>query len=119
MATAPRPAAAQKRSGFIITVRDGEPLTISLDDFGPRDSLDVRKATGLALAQLFEQGTFDMDTTAVLWWMARRRNGEEKLTFEEVLTEFPTYGEIASGGDIVLKLEALEGDPEDDGTPLP
>ena len=119
MATAPRPQSETKRSGFKITVRGGEPLTVSMDDFGPRDSLEVRKATGLALAQLFERGTFDMDTTAVLWWIARRRNGEDNLTFDDVLTEFPTYGEIASGGDAVLILEALEDEPEDDGTPLP
>lgn len=117
MATAPR-VQKGKRTGFKITVRGGDPLTISMDDFGPRDSLEVRKATGLALAKLFEGGSFDMDTTAVLWWMARRRNGEDSLTFEEALDEFPTYGEIGTGGDDVLILESVEDDPEDDDTPL-
>lgn len=95
MATAPTPGAATPAGvkKFRITISD---TTLELDttQLGPGDDLVSRQQTGFPVTGFLDQATIGADSLLILWWMARRKNGEPNLSFAEILLEFPSYQAI-------------------------
>jgi hypothetical protein len=98
MATAPRPGSLtrkrSKRSGFRVTIGQ-DVYTLRTADIGPQDDFLVRRVTGGTPLSAFLTGTsFGLDSVAVIVWMARRKAGEKRLSFQRVLEEMPSFEEI-------------------------
>lgn len=114
MALAPVPGVGKRqtaeRSGMRITL-GGRTVTLHLADLGPQDDLVARKETGLPVTPYFAEDRFGMDSLLIVYWMARRKNGEPNLRFQHVLDEFPTYNSINESG---FSIEALEELSEED-----
>lgn len=113
MASAPTPgvgkkaesaAAAQKVMN--LTIR-GETKHLALGNIPLSERLVVRKATGLPVEAFVSENTFGLDTLVVLWWLARRGEGEAMLTLTQAEADFPT--DFAEG-DITVTLDDPTGD---------
>lgn len=100
MAKAPRPGYSRRQDAqdnastlLRITIR-GESHTLAVNNLPMRERTICRKATGLPLEGWFTSGSGEMavgeDTIAVLWWLARRMEGEFDLTWPTVTEEWPT-----------------------------
>jgi len=103
-------AAETKRVGMIIVCGDKE---YSLDprDLGPADDLESRRQTGFPVSPFFESERFGSDSLLVLYWTARRKNGEGSLRFDEVLKMFPTMSSIEEAG---FEIKSVDEEVEDD-----
>lgn len=121
MATAPTPGSGKsKRLGLRITI-DGDTRDLYLADLGPADDLRARKECGLPVTQFVSEERFGLDSLAVLWWTARRKTGEPKLKFSEVVKRFPNQVEMAEMMDEDrFTIEEIGADDEEgDEGPLP
>lgn len=107
MAKAPRPgvgtrAAASKAAQQVMTITiDGEArnLAIGLVPMGER--LAVRAATKMPFeAFLAGEDNIGSDSVLVLWWLARRANGEPNLSWAEVVAQTPVDALAAAGVDV-------------------
>jgi hypothetical protein len=108
-----RPAEKGPRT-LIITVRravrlkTGDPIVEThrlIPDAVPfKERQIIRKAAGSPLEEYL--GAFGLDSLQVLWWVARRQNGDQFLTLDRALEEWP---ENVGPDDIDLA--------EDDGEP--
>ena len=93
-----------------ITIGD-RTLILEPDKLGPGDDLITRQATGFALLPFVQsEVVFGADSLLILWWTARRKNGEPMLSFAQVLAEYPTYEKLNAAGFNVV--EDIEDDPE-------
>lgn len=125
MATAPTPGVSRRseaqRTALKIKCDDGE-WTLHMSDLGPRDDIEARKATGLPVTPYFNDERFGMDSLLIIMWIARRKAGEPRLRFDDVMDEFPTYESLTEKH---VEIEAVEldgDDTDDDGVdfdPLP
>lgn len=120
MAKAPTPgkgpaAKAQEkeaeRSAMVIRCRGNE-YVLHVDDLGPQDDLLSRKQTGLPVTPFFEDEKFGSDSLLIMYWMARRKSGEDRLRYQDVINEFPSYKSISEAK---FEVEAVENVPDDDG----
>lgn len=93
MATAPRPRPAEDTpTSFLrmrvrdVTLEMPSPAVLPL-----KERFAVRAATGLPLEAFFAGGesSIGYDSLPVLWWLARRHNGEPALSLKTVEGEFP------------------------------
>jgi len=122
MAKAPKTRKEQEPARVAIQIScrdaDGSPVekSLYLSDLGPQDDLVARKQTGFPVTPFLEQEAFGADSLLILWWMARRKDGEGDLRFDEVLAEFPSYQSL---NDADFKVEAVEEDAVEDAGPLP
>ena len=66
-----------------------ESHSIGINNIPMRERIICRKATGLPLAAFWSEDRIDIDSIMVLWWMARRLNGEAALTFEQAAEDWP------------------------------
>lgn len=115
MVKAPRPGVTKKpkRAAIRITV-EGDTCTLYMADLSPEDDLLARKETGYPVSPFINDERFGADSFALLWWMARRKRGERRLRFREVLKEMPgvvELGEMLDDGRI--EFEAIEEGDED------
>lgn len=110
MAHAPRPGQARAQDAanrrYRITVK-GHTLelaaTLTLDE-----KMVVRLATGIPFDQfLLNETRIGEDTVAVLWWLARRANGEPRLAWSTFTAEWETI----EAGD--LDVDIVDDDPVD------
>lgn len=119
MATAPKPGTTKKnetkRAGVRITI-SGNTWVLHMADLGPNDDLVARKETGLPVTPFFEEDRFGMDSLLIMYWMARRKSGENNLRYATVVEEFPTYQSVI---DADILVEALESDDETEDAPDP
>lgn len=134
---APRPGttpSSKKRSseesftGFKITMDDDE-LALNFADIGPMDEQIFESQTGKTLSEVMEKLDHTPNVAAVVWF-ARRKRGERRLTYRQVLREFPgrtELGEMLEDGtfdidfvsaddenlsdDVVEKEEEVTSDP--------
>lgn len=118
MASAPTPGVGRRQEEVkaakqvaTLTVK-GETHTLALNNIPIRERAAVRKATGLPLEHFFGgvQGNSDLvglDSFQIMWWLARRADGEPNLTLEQVEAEWP---EGLSDSDVELKVDDPEGD---------
>ena len=113
MATAPTPGAARRskeQSRVLRMTIHGKTLEFQPSAITLAERFNIRNATTLPFEAFFggEEGRlFGSDSIAVLWWLARRHNGEPALSWQE----------FASGwtDDPDFDVEAIEDDdPEDD-----
>lgn len=118
MATAPRPGAARRQQerdkAFIITV-DGNPVRLTVADLGPKDARRVRQLKlgySLAgmLAMMQDEAQIDLDIPCTLWWLARVKAGENKLTYEQAEDEFASYEDFADRVEISVEDDGDEAD---------
>jgi hypothetical protein len=94
MADAPTPGHTSKRAkrkGFRVTLY-GERHELHLRDVGPGDAGLVRQTTGRPLNTYLND--YDLDSMAVILWLARRKAGERKLTLAKVFDTFPNWEEL-------------------------
>lgn len=66
-----------------------ETHSIGINNIPMRERIICRKATGLPLAAFWSEDRIDVDSIMVLWWMARRLNGEAALTFDQAAEDWP------------------------------
>lgn len=88
MPTAPTPGRVQADAAARVRVRmtigdktlEVQPSALSLDE-----KFVIRNATGLPIEAFFTEGqnTIGEDSLAVLWWVARRANGEPHLPWNQ------------------------------------
>lgn len=111
MATAPTPTTApngtpagEPTRKLKITLGGAERV-LDFAEVGPGDDIVARKETGLAISPFLEENTVGADSVLILWWFARRKNGEPRLTFAEVLAEFPTYQALAEAQPEIVMVE--------------
>jgi hypothetical protein len=70
----------------------------------------VRKATGFPFEAFLTEGQIGSDSVAVLWWLARRAEGEIGLTWTQAMAEWPTD---ITADDLEVTMEDATGeDPE-------
>lgn len=129
MAQAPRPgvgkradAAAQAQKVMTITVKrpihhEGrqvdETHTVAPGNLPMRERIICRKATGLPLSAFWAEDRIDVDSLVVLWWLARRMNGEATLTFDAAADEWPTDLDVENELEITVDdPDAEADDPE-------
>lgn len=123
MATAPRPGAIRQQAetdrAFIITV-DNVPVRLVVADLGPKDAVRIRRLklgfplAGL-MAMLADEAQMDVDIPCALWWLARVKAGENRLTWDQAVDEFPGYEDF--GDRVSIEVEDVNGDVDEDGTP--
>lgn len=117
MATAPTPGGpAPERTFFRIRVRD---RTLELSAAPTiREKMAVRYATGLPYEAFVRPGehTVGEDSLMVMWWLARRQNGEPGLPFDAVADTWPTLGPDDVEVDIVDLDTAGEADDSPEGS---
>lgn len=111
MARAPKPGIGKKLEGETDPAEDGPRLIFEVEGTVHRvwlnrltglDVAAIRKATGHSVNALMLMA-FDADVLAAWTWIARRQNGEPRLTFEEV-AETVVYG---------TRWKVLASDPEE------
>lgn len=64
--------------------------TLAVNLIPMRERIICRKATGLPFSAFWSEDRIDVDSIVVLWWMARRANGEVTLTFDQAAEQWPT-----------------------------
>ena len=110
MATAPRPGAGRRQKAteaaqrvLRITVC-GETRTLAPDNLPFSEQVAVRKACGgLPFSAFWGDGpTVGVDSLQVMWWLARRANGEPSLQLATVLEEWP---ETLNPDDFAVELD--------------
>ena len=112
MATAPTPGAARRAEADAKVIRitnGGKTLEVQPSGLALSERFVIRHATGLPFEAFFRGGeeSIGEDSIAVLWWVARRANGEPNLGFPQFIKDWVFDPE---GFDI----EVDEDDPEDD-----
>ena len=55
-----------------------------------QEKIAVRYATGLPLESFVKVDAFGEDSLVVLWWLARRHNGEPNLAFATSCADWPS-----------------------------
>lgn len=91
-------------------------------DFVPqlelREKFVVRSATGLpfeAFMPAEQEREFGEDSLFVIWWLARRQNGEPGLSFAMAEKEWAAL-ELAEG-DLEASMVNLDDEPAEDDSP--
>ena len=73
-----------------ITVR-GETHKLAPNNLPLNERLELRRATGLPIEAFFtDQSSIGLDSIVVLWWLARRANGESGIALQTVWDSWPT-----------------------------
>ncbi len=107
MATAPKPGARQQAEAdkIAITVKlDGNAYTFRMSEVSALDTGTLRRATGMSLSKIMQCALEDpdIDVVSALVWLARRQNGEPKLTYGAVA------GELGYDSEFDLETEEVE-----------
>lgn len=117
MATAPTPGQTSEPQAVIIRV-DDKAARLVVEDLGPVDARLFRKANvgitlAAAISAISDAGSMDLDVPCSLWWLARVRNGETQLAYQQAESEFPGYADFQD------RVEISVEEPEDleDGSP--
>lgn len=126
MAKAPRPTHSKEQaeleaSQSIVTItinRDlhskGRPIPqvhrIGILNVPMRERIICRKATGLPFSAFWAEDRIDIDSLMVLWWIARRLQGDVTLTFDQAAEEWPENLDVENE----IELEMSSPDEDDD-----
>jgi len=77
-----------------------------------QEKMTVRLATGLPFEAFWAgEGRVGEDSLSVLWWLARRANGEPGLPWAQHLAEWPSP---LTADDIDVEILDDDGEPSDD-----
>ncbi len=112
MAKAPTPGRARTEEAAATTIRmtmGGKTLEVQPAALSLKERFVIRSATGLPFEAFFAGGenAVGEDSVAVLWWCARRANGEENLPFAQFMGEW-----VFDANDFDIEVD--EDDGEDD-----
>ncbi len=95
---------------FTITcAAEGRTLELSLGDLGPRDDLITKRETGYPVTGFFGFEQVTSLSVLILWWTARRHNGEPNLPWRKVEGAYRDNRRFAAAG-----FEVFIEDPNDD-----
>lgn len=121
MAKAPDPGKLERQKAreeaepkiLRLTVGD-KTVVLDFDQLGPADDLLARQQAGFPVSTFVGMAAFSGDSLLVLWWLARRKNGERRLAFGNVLKDFPTNKAIEEAGFKAewVTADELDADPE-------
>lgn len=133
-ASAPSPSQVERSRGrsrfdrtFKLTLtepgKERRTLELAAADLGPRDDRISRQQAGFPVEQFILAEKLGADSVVIMWWMARRHNGEPNLSYPEVERLFPSYRELEAADPVVEVIEPDEDDDPDgvievDGRPL-
>lgn len=67
-----------------------ETHTLAINLLTPLDKIAVRKATSLPFESFWGEDSVGEDSLVVLWWLARRKNGEDLLSFRDAAAQWPS-----------------------------
>jgi hypothetical protein len=111
---------AEEASLQIITITVNRPITtakgqavaethtLAIGIVPINEQIECRKATGLPYTAFWSSmDTIAMDSVMVLWWLARRANGEAGLLFAQAVSEWPVD---LRGDELDVQVDAA--DPE-------
>ena len=93
MATAPEPGVGKRNDDaasarqILVVKYDGEELRLAWRNLSMLERVAVRKETGLPYDE-FIRDPIGSDSLCVLWWLARRANGEPSLNFSVASEEW-------------------------------
>lgn len=87
-----------------------EAHTLAVNLLTMPDKLAVRKATGMPFEAFWGSETVGEDSLVVLWWLARRKNGEALLSFQQAAAEWPLD---LGADDIDIHVGPVEDDADD------
>lgn len=113
MATAPTPGKARARNEAqtVIRIKMGDrTLEVQPSALSLNERFIIRQVTGSPFEAFFQ--AIGEDSIAVLWWVARRANGEPSLAFQKFMGEWEAL-ESADDFDI----DIVEDNEEDDTSP--
>lgn len=119
MVKAPKPGslADEKGSRQFLRIRVQERELDFVPQIALKEKFALRAATGLPIEAFIPSGTevgFGSDSLFVLWWLARRQNGEANLPFAQAEAEWP---DTLTADDLDLTLVDLDGEEEDVDSP--
>lgn len=113
MVSAPTPGVGRRaeqaeaaKAVAIITVR-GETKRLAIGNVPLKEKLLVRQATGLPFDAFVTENQIGEDSLIVLWWLARRAEGELQLTFDRAASEWP---EDLGVDDVSMDIETPDAD---------
>jgi len=116
MAQAPTPGAGRHSAAadaaqkvMTITIR-GESKRLAIGNVAIQEKLIVRKATGLPFEAFLSEDRIGSDSLMVMWWLARRGEGETQLTFDAACADWPADIET---DDIEVTVDDPNGDDVD------
>ncbi|CAB5217883.1 hypothetical protein UFOVP209_27 [uncultured Caudovirales phage] len=89
-----------------ITLR-GIDYRLAIGNVPIAEKMIVRKATGLPFEAFLTEGQIGSDSVAVLWWLARRADGEIGLTWTQAANEWPSD---LTADDLEVTMEDASGD---------
>jgi hypothetical protein len=123
MATAPRPRSENDGERRVwVRIRDQE-WVFDFRDFNTADRFAVRKATGgLSLESFTGETAFGLDSLAVFIFLARRKDGEPGLKWDDHEAWFDVLVDGLEEGEFEAEMGAHAGDkthPMDDGEETP
>lgn len=119
MATAPRPGsrAEAEAARKFIRLRVKEREMDLMTDLTIQERFVVRAATGLPFEAFLpaQQGReLGEDSLFIIWWVARRQNGEANLAFAQAEREWP---KDLTEDDLDFTIVDLDGEPEEEDSP--
>lgn len=132
MATAPTPGVSTRTNATeaaqaLITLTIDRPLTtgkgrpianthtIAINNIPMKERFICRKATGFPISAFWSEDHIDIDSLVVLWWMARRLNGEASLTIAQAEEEWPFDLDFES--ELHVEFDDGDSDTGDDEDP--
>jgi hypothetical protein len=119
MVSAPRPGSLAEEKGArqFLRIRVQDRTLDFVPQIALREKFALRAATGLPIEAFMPSGTevgFGSDSLFVLWWLARRQNGEPQLPFAQAEADWPDQ---LDGDDLDLSIIDLDADGEDIDSP--
>lgn len=98
---APRTTKAKRTTKSESTISvdlNGITFVLDIEECTAIDAADVRRRLGLSLRGLFERAATDpdIDVIATLVWLARRHDGEDQLTWDEVAATIDYSADIST-----------------------
>lgn len=82
----------------ITCAAEGKTLELSLGDLGPRDDLISKRETGYPVTAFFGFEQVTTLSVLIMWWMARRHNGEPNLSWSKVEGAYRDNRRFAAAG---------------------
>ena len=77
--------------------RDGKDVTLRHSSIGPEDERMCEAQAGVNLWRALADPS-SVTNIAVIYWAARRKNGERKLAFADVVKSFPNVQAVVDAG---------------------
>lgn len=89
--------------------RDGKDVTLRHSSIGPEDERMCEAQAGVNLWRALADPS-SVTNIAVIYWAARRKNGERKLAFADVVKSFPNVQAVV---DADIDIWVSDGEPEE------